>query len=284
MLNELLLRLERTPGLTALAVLGTIVLAITELLSAGYLLSLFRRIGEPGFVAFAVALTVGFVLLMSLRWMVGRARHGLLRVVLAGGAEGDIALLERTARLPTEIASGAHGAAEQVLDAFSASNLAAVLDMPGAIVFAGAVFVVSGPAAGLGGAVMLLLIALVLLRAGQRARVAGLEMQKARVALVKTTDPTDRARLAHDIYGKRAQIDASGSHDKAIGAISSGMLLVGTVGLGAILSDAGTAGTLVVANILAGRALACLMAGIAALLRMGAAMSSLRALHAELDK
>lgn len=283
MLNEILNRLEANPKSTAWAMAASILIAGLDVFTSLYLVAVFRRVGDPGFVAWVAALSGGLLFLLGWRWALSSGRSRILRTMLAGGAEGDVALIDRAARVAEPKVAGALGAAESVIDAFSASAMAAVMDLPLVLLFATAIFFVAGPAAGVASALVLAGVGLRSMRAGAKNRIVGLDLMRAKVKLQSCQDAAERVRLAHDVHALRSHLDHSGSRERNLSAAAGGLVLLATVGCGAMFGDGSNLSTLIAGNILAGRALGTLSGAVGSLSRMQSAMPAANALRNEIS-
>lgn len=81
----------------------------------------------------------------------------------------------------------------------------------------------------------------------------------------QSLDAIENAML--DAYDARARMDSAAANDRNVGVLFSGLVLAAAIGAGSLFSDhlAGGTGALIAGNILAGRAMSVLTAGMAAL-------------------
>lgn len=281
MLDELWSRCASAPGAALRAMAASILTMLLDLASAAYVMVLFKRFGEPGFRLFAAATTLGLLGLLVGRMIVARLRHRSLRLMLAGGPDGDVALARLAAEADPARRAGALAAARAVSDAFSAANVGAFLELPAALVFVGCAFAMAGVLPGVAISATLSVVVLVTWLSSRRLRRLELDRARADAALAEASEK-DAARLASEAIGRRLVLDSASATDRGLGLAASGLVLIAAVGVGCSFGDEASTnpGVLVAANILAGRALGVLIAGVGSASRMVGAMPARNALAA----
>lgn len=276
-------RLSSAPGTSFQAFVAGLLIIVLDLASAGYVMVLFRKFGEPGFELFSTGATLALLIVLLIRTSLSWLRLRALRDVASSGPDGDAALILRASAADRSKRPGALVATKTVSGAFGADGLVALMDLPAVVVFAGAVFVVAGPATGTACAALLVSVAVIMDLASKRARRFGSELVKAEAALATAEGAAEAEECALEVEARRRLVDGAASTDRGIGVLASGLMLAAAVGVGCIL-DGGSGGPagFVAANILAGRALGILIAGAAALGRMASALPARIALDTEL--
>lgn len=282
-MSDLWGRLRRLPGHTALMVLASILANLLGLASSLYVIQVLNRYVSHGVDATLVTLTVGVVLAilfeLGFRW----SRMRLAAVAsaepdyqMAVGAYGILTTAKLSAldKVPTGDRREALQGLEQVETAYSAPNLTAIMDLPFALIFVLAIFMISPSLAGI------VLVAIVLVAALGLANQITLrplakqigEHQSVGHGLISTTASTAESVRAFGA-GKRLITDWAEnlSAVQALrrrfanrqGGIQSltqsiqGMMSAGVIAFGAVLVVAGDldVGMMIGANLLAARAL-----------------------------
>lgn len=284
MIGEIWARLANGSGTTFGVFVASALILGFDLGSASYVMALFKRWGETGFITTALVLTGVLAVTLLFRFVVDRVRRGAVTALLASGPEGDVALIMAAAKSDPAKRPAMQAAVKSVTAAFCAANLLALFDLPAAIAFTGAVFVVAGSSAGVACSTVLVLVILLMDFAARRSRRLAKGQQSAEIALAKADTAEASAELAVEVYARRVLVEGAAATDRAIGVMASGLMLIAAVGVGCILNDpSATPATLVTANILAGRALGVVISAMGSLARMSSAMPAKLAIDSELN-
>lgn len=155
-MSELFARLKQRPGITAMLVLASLMANLLGLASSLYVIQVLNRYVSNGVDSTLLTLTAGVILAIGFELAFRSVRLRLAGVVGGApdhdkgvGAFGILTAAKMRAldKIPPgqrrEILSGL----EQVENAYSAPNLTALVDLPFALVYAGAIYMISPPLA-----------------------------------------------------------------------------------------------------------------------------------------
>ncbi|ARJ66033.1 protein of unknown function (putative ATP-binding cassette subfamily) (plasmid) [Magnetospirillum sp. XM-1] len=284
MFGEIWGRLAGSPGTFGKSIFATAIMWMLDLAGAAYVSLAFKRFGEAGYASGILVLT-GFLLAFGLfRFLLSDLRQALLALAFASGPEGDIALLRACAAGSPAQRSARMNVARMVSGAFSAGSVAALLDLPFAVLFLAPIFVVAGTATGTACSAVVALAVVVLLLASARSRRLNRDLVAAEGRLAKAQDEAEAAALAVDAHARRMHAERAAGTDRGIGLLFSTLMLGAAIASGPLLGDAlAIPQNLIVANILAARSVGAVIQAIGAMSRMAAAMPAKQALDAELS-
>ena len=280
MVGEIWSRLTGAPWTALLVAFISAGIWTLDLGTASYVWILFKEFGGSDFAAFAKIVTGVLLVFLVVRFGLSGSRRRFMRLLVAGGPEGEQALYESAARLPGPKRAEAIALCDAVAGAFSADALIAVLDLPAVAVFAASIFIVSGTAAGGACAGLLAFVAVVLDLAAARSRRLSLKVLDAKKALLAASSEEEAVELAREVYGRRMHLEGAAGTDRDVGVLASGLGTAAAVGVPcmAYASFTGTTLDLIVASLLIGRAVGSLIAAKSALSRMATTMPARRGL------
>ncbi|CCQ73212.1 ATP-binding cassette domain-containing protein [Magnetospira sp. QH-2] len=282
-MKELIRRLASRPGIATELLLASLLANLLALASPLFVIQVLNRYVSYGVDSTLATLTAGVLAAIMLEFGFRHARHRLAEAMLgtanrerAHGAFGLLVSARRDAldQIPVERRRDAVRGLEAVESAFTPANTATLMDIPFALIFVGALFVLS-PLLGqialgfVGGVLLLGIIGLRLQRGPQRGLA---DTEAAGQALVAAADLTaDSIRAfnghAHVMAGWRRYLEAASNLRRKIGSIQgvsqaltqSAQAVMGAaiIATGATLVVGGEldVGALIGANILAARAL-----------------------------
>lgn len=155
-MSELFVRLKQRPGLSAMLILATLLANLLGLASSLYVIQVLNRYVSNGVDSTLATLTAGVILAIAFEFAFKSVR---LKIAAAIGGAPDhekgvgafgiltAAKLRALEKIPPgqrrEIMSGL----DQIENAYSAPNLTALVDLPFALVYAGAIYLISPPLA-----------------------------------------------------------------------------------------------------------------------------------------